>query len=143
MHGGMKVEYGLDGNNNATLETYEINATLTQYLCNGAQGLVGPQGSQGATGPQGPAGLNGQDGSNGQTSLVKSSVEPAGVNCTTGGVKLEYGLDANKNGVLDAGEVNSAATNYVCNGSVGATGSQGPQGPIGLTGATGHREYKV
>jgi hypothetical protein len=37
----------------------------------------------------------------------------------TGGVKLEYGLDANSNGILDAGEINASLTKYVCNGAVG------------------------
>jgi hypothetical protein len=69
--------------------------------------------------------------------LVKTTTESAGANCTTGGVKLEYGLDANANGVLDGGEINAALTKYVCNGSAGATGATGPQGPIGTTGATG------
>jgi hypothetical protein len=52
-------------------------------------------------------------------------------------VKLEYGLDADGNGVLDAGEVNASLTRYICNGSVGATGATGSQGQQGLTGATG------
>ncbi|MFN5493264.1 MAG: hypothetical protein ACK5AQ_03280, partial [Bacteroidota bacterium] len=81
-------------------------------------------GSSGSSTP-GPAGLNG---SNGLNTLVKSTNEIAGVNCATGGVKLEYGLDANSNGTLDVSEINSSLTNYVCNGAVGATGAQGPQG---------------
>jgi hypothetical protein len=61
-------------------------------------------------------------------------------------VKLEYGLDANSNGVLDVSEIDATLTQYVCNGSAGsqgptgATGAQGPQGiqgPAGPTGATG------
>jgi hypothetical protein len=99
----------------------------------GATGLTGPQGPVGATGPQGVQGIAG---TNGQNSLAKTTVEPAGANCSTGGVKLEYGLDANSNGVLDAGEINVSLTKYVCNGAVGATGAQGS---IGLTGATGQQ----
>jgi hypothetical protein len=103
----------------------------------GPQGPQGPAGNdgapgpQGATGPQGAAGTNGTNGSNGQNTLVKTTTETAGVNCTTGGVKLEYGLDANSNGVLDVTEVNATLTKYVCNGAVGATGATGPQGPAG------------
>jgi hypothetical protein len=94
----------------------------------GIQGEVGPQGQiglTGATGPQGPIGLTGQtgpqgtagsNGSNGQNSLVKTTTETAGVNCATGGVKLEFGIDANTNGVLDALEINSSLTKYICNG---------------------------
>jgi hypothetical protein len=97
----------------------------------GAQGPQGPAGNDGAPGPQGPAGTNGTNGSNGQNTLVKTTTETAGVNCATGGVKLEYGLDANSNGVLDVTEVNATLTKYVCNGAVGATGATGPQGLMG------------
>lgn len=64
--------------------------------------------------PTNPAG-----GVNGQNTLVKTTTEAAGVNCTTGGVKLEYGLDVNGNGVLDVGEINATLTKYVCNGTTG------------------------
>ena len=109
----------------------------------GAQGIQGLTGSQGIQGATGAAGTNGTNGTNGQNTLVKTTTEAAGANCTTGGVKIEYGLDANNNGTLDLSEINATLTKYVCNGAVGATGSQGPigltgpQGPIGLTGATG------
>ena len=58
-------------------------------------------------------------------------------------VKLEFGPDVNGNGLLDAGEIVPALTQYVCNGAVGAqgpqgnTGATGPAGPTGPTGATG------
>jgi hypothetical protein len=97
----------------------------------GATGAQGPAGAQGPQGLQGLPGVNGTNGSNGQNTLVKTTTETAGVNCTTGGVKLEYGLDANSNGVLDVTEVNATLTKYVCNGAVGATGATGPQGPAG------------
>ena len=85
----------------------------------GATGLQGPIGLTGATGPagtQGPQGTAGSNGTNGQNALVKTSVEASGSNCSSGGMKIEYGLDANTNGVLDGGEVNAALTKYVCNG---------------------------
>jgi hypothetical protein len=55
-------------------------------------------------------------GSNGKNSLVKTTNEPAGATCTTGGVKMEYGIDANNNGILDLGEINNTLTKFVCNG---------------------------
>ena len=112
----------------------------------GATGPQGPIGLTGAAGPTGPAGLTGATGAagaSGKNTLVKTTTEAAGANCATGGVKLEYGLDANNSGVLDAGEITASLTKYVCNGAVGTTGATGaagatgPQGPIGLTGATG------
>ena len=40
---------------------------------------------------------------------------PPGSSCTYGGQKIETGLDANGDNVLDSGEVNPAATSYICN----------------------------
>ena len=114
--GGVRVEVGLDANGNGTLDPAEIDALLTQYVCNGAQGPQGPIGATGASG---------------QNTLVATASEPPGANCATGGARVDYGLDANGNGVLDPAEVNAALRRYTCNGA------QGPQGPIGATGATG------
>ena len=128
--GGVKIEYGLDFNNNSTLDAGEINVALTKYVCNGVQGVAGPTG---ATGPQGTVGLNG---TNGQNTLVKTTVEPIGLNCATGGVKIEYGLDVNNNNTLDVGEINVGLTKYVCNGAQGVAGPQGPVGQPGPVGCT-------
>jgi hypothetical protein len=144
--GGVKLEYGLDINNNGLLDASEITASLTNYVCNGTVGATGPQGSIGLTGPQGPIGLTGAigatgpqgpigltgatgaqgpigstgpvgaNGTNGLNALIKTTAEPAGSNCTNGGTKIETGLDVNGNGVLDASEINASQTQYVCNG---------------------------
>ena len=101
----------------------DIGATGPQ----GLQGLKGDKGDIGATGPQGPIGLTGATGSagtngaNGKNTLAKTTAEVAGANCATGGVKMEYGLDTNNNGTLDAGEVNASLTKYICNGADGKT----------------------
>jgi hypothetical protein len=117
--GGVKIEYGLDANNNGTLDVSEINASLTKYVCNGAVGATG------ATGAQGVLGANGTNGTNGLNALIKTTTEPAGANCTNGGTKIETGLDANANSVLDASEVNASQTQYLCNGggSINVSGS--------------------
>lgn len=60
----------------------------------------------------------GGSGSNGKNALVKTTAETAGANCTTGGIKVDSGLDTDGNGTLDAGEITS--TRYVCNGLAGA-----------------------
>jgi hypothetical protein len=103
----------------------------------GPAGVAGPQGIQGVAGTNGTNGINGANGSNGLNALVKTTAEPAGANCVAGGTKVETGLDANYNGVLDLAEINAAQTTYVCNGVQGAQGIQGVAGPIGATGATG------
>jgi hypothetical protein len=64
----------------------------------GDTGLTGAQGIQGIQGDKGDRGNIGTNGTNGQNSLVKTTAEAAGTNCTSGGVKLEYGLDLNENG---------------------------------------------
>ena len=91
---------------------------------NGATGPQGPIGLTGATGATGPQGTAGSNGTNGQNSLVKTTTEAVGANCAAGGVKIEYGLDANNDGILGAAEINASLTKYVCNGSA-ASSSQG------------------
>jgi OmcA/MtrC family decaheme c-type cytochrome len=90
-NGGTKVEVGVDKNGNGALDQDEI--TSTAYVCNGT----------------------------GSNSLVATSAEPAGTNCEWGGVKIETGLDANGNGVLDPSEVDAAATTFACNMSPSGT----------------------
>ncbi len=70
-------------------------------------------------GPQGAAGTNGKN------TLVNTTTEAAGANCASGGTKIEVGLDANSNGVLDSGEVNSSLTKYVCNGGSSSSSNHG------------------
>lgn len=59
--------------------------------------------------------------SSGKRALAIATTEASGKNCSAGGVRVDSGLDANNNGVLDASEVQSSQ--YVCNGSTGATGA--------------------
>jgi hypothetical protein len=62
--------------------------------------------------------------------LVDVQTEAAGSNCASGGSRIASGIDANRNGTLDAVEI--ASTQYVCNGSSGATGTAGTTGTAGL-----------
>ena len=73
--------------------------------------------------------------SNGINALATSTVVAPVANCTNGGLLVQFGQDANGNGILDVLEISSS--NYVCNGSAGATGATGATGPVGATGATG------
>lgn len=75
-------------------------------------------------GAAGGAGQAGPPGSNGASALVRLTTEPAGANCPNGGTKVESGVDANGNGALDPGEVDPAATSYVC--SFGPSGTISP-----------------
>jgi hypothetical protein len=136
--GGSRLQFGIDANSNNVLDISEINASLTRYVCNGAQGTTGATGAQGIVGTAGAAGAVGKN------SVALTSVEPAGANCATGGNKLQFGIDANSNNVLDISEINASLTRYVCNGAQGTTGATGAQGPAGtatnawgLTGTTG------
>jgi hypothetical protein len=93
--GGLKVELGTDANRNGILDPLEVNASLTRYVCNGAPGVVG---------------------ATGLSTLARTTAEPAGANCKAGGTKVELGVDSNRNGTLDALEVNASLTHYVCSG---------------------------
>lgn len=61
------------------------------------------------------AGCAAAGGIDGLNSLVNVASEPAGSACEFGGVKIESGQDANRDGRLDVGEVDR--TEYVCNGA--------------------------
>ena len=118
-------------NGNGTLTfTYANGQTYITPTLSGIQGPIGPAGPQGPQGVPGTQGANGVAGANGLNALIKTTTEPAGANCTNGGTKIETGLDANSNGVLDAGEVNASQTKYVCNGQVGSD-AQFPSGNLG------------
>ena len=65
-----------------------------------------------SAGDDGAAGTDGQDG---QSILFSSVAEPAGVNCTFGGFRIEAGTDTNSNGILETTEITSSE--YVCNGA--------------------------
>jgi hypothetical protein len=95
--GGQRVTAGVDIDNDGTLSAAEVKSTV--FVCNGANGM------------------NGQAGAEGLAALVAVSPEPAGTNCPSGGNAVTAGLDDNRNGTLEAGEVDS--TRYVCNGTNG------------------------
>lgn len=85
--GGIAVSVGPDENGDGVLADQEV--TDTSYICNGEPGQEGLQ------------------------TLLRLDPEPEGPNCIRGGVAVSSGLDVNRNGVLDEGEVDSTA--YVCN----------------------------
>lgn len=97
--GGSRIQTGLDRDADGVLEAGEV--TQSAYVCHGAQGAGG------GTGPTGPGGPDGRN------SLLATSTEPPGANCTHGGTRVQSGLDADRSGALDPGEV--AQTAYVCN----------------------------
>ena len=114
---GLQGLTGNTGSVGATGNTGATGSTGSQGIqgLTGNTGAIGPQGIQGLTGNTGAAGTNGVDGKN---TLVNTTTEVAGANCTNGGTKVEVGLDSNSNGLLDVSEVNATLTKYVCNGSV-------------------------
>jgi len=105
-------------NGNGTLTfTYANGQTYITPALSGMTGAVGPAGAQGIQGIPGANGAVGATGQNGLNALIKTTSEAAGANCTNGGTKIETGLDANGNGVLETGEINAAQTNYICDGT--------------------------
>lgn len=91
--GGVRIDSGVDDDDDGELEAGEIDAT--RYLCNGA-------------------------GANAEASaLVATSDEPAGDNCEFGGTRIDVGADTDGDTVLDTSEITS--TRYVCGGAAGAS----------------------
>jgi len=85
-------------------------------------GQPGPAGPQGVKGDQGAPGTNGTNGADGKDGVsVTTASEPAGANCSDGGVQLTA-----VNGV-----------GYVCNGKAGADGKDGTNGTNGADGQDG------
>jgi collagen type I alpha len=80
-------------------------------------------------------GGEGADGVSGKSVGLRTSTEPPGNNCPSGGNKVQAGVDTDGNGKLEDSEVGTTA--YVCNGATGAIGSTGVIGATGATGATG------
>lgn len=103
VNAGWQVSVGSDTNNNGRLDSSEVSSVA--YVCNGLTGAAGATGS------------NGSNGVNGLSSLLDLLAEPAGANCLYGGTRVQTGLDGNRNGLLDVGEVTS--TSYVCHGPPG------------------------
>ncbi|WP_462249967.1 DUF7151 family protein [Ekhidna sp.] len=121
-NGGIKIELGLDTNNNGTLDNDEV--VSENYVCNGTNGSNGSDGSDGS---------NGTDGSDGISSITRVSTEDPGSNCSNGGLIIEIGMDdITTDGVLQNDEVDY--TYYVCNGSNGADGNDGSNGTDGTDG---------
>ncbi len=107
--GGFKVTTGLDVNRNNVLDASEVQNT--QYICNAAGGT----------------------GTNGYNSLVDVVPEPIGTNCAGGGNRINYGMDMNRNNVLDNSEI--TRTTYMCNANrvyAAVVSQTGTTAPIGI-----------
>ncbi len=71
-----------------------------------------------------------QPNGNPSTAMATEAIEPGEV-CEYGGVSIDVGIDENRNGVLDAEEVDN--TVVLCNGATGAEGTSGDSALIEIT----------
>ena len=55
---------------------------------------------------------SGSDGTNGKNSLIKTTTESSGTNCTTGGLKIETGLDSDEDLVEPESEFEPATVKW-------------------------------
>ena len=127
---GLQGDSGLDGSDG-------LNGTDGVNGSNGTNGVNGQNGADGNDGADGQDGINGSDGAdgvNGLTSLIVSSLEPNGINCPTGGTRIDTGIDDNRNSFLDGGEIDD--TIFVCNGEDGNDGADGADGTNGSSTTT-------
>jgi hypothetical protein len=108
---GMLVPRMLEAQKNAIISPaqglliYQTNPPVGFHYYNNGWIYINSAGQQGPPGPDG------------KNTVVKTTTEAAGANCAKGGVKLEFGIDANSNNILDAAEINASLTKYVCNGN--------------------------
>ena len=126
-----------DANEPTGLYFFDGIAWINGAGVQGIKGDRGETGAQGLTGATGLTGTQGLPGAQGQNTLAKTTTEAAGANCITGGVKIEYGYDADNSGTLDEYETRPSLTKYVCNGLQGPIGAKGAQGTPGATGLAG------
>lgn len=114
---------GRDGKNAYDLWIEEGNSGTVEDFLNSLKGEKGDQGdsaydiwiSEGNEGSEEDF-INSLKGEAGLKSLIKTTVEEPGDNCLKGGVKLEYGLDTNSNGLLEEDEIDATLTNFICDG---------------------------
>lgn len=113
--GGIELRYGLDDDRDGVLDDGEVEQV--RALCHGRDGQNGQDGE------------DGEDGEDGREALVVVTAEAPGAACATGGQRIQVGLDDDRDGVLDAGEID--ATSRVCNGLTGDDGATGADGEDG------------
>ena len=120
-NGGTTLTFGYDNNGDGDLADSGIDEVLTTYsICNGLNGSDGADGT---------------DGANGYNTIISTSTENPGTNCTNGGLAIQVGLDMNRNNNIDAGE--EVGTYYVCNGADGTDGSNGQNSLVDITSFSG------
>jgi hypothetical protein len=129
-YGGTKIESGVDTNRNGILDASEV--TSTQIVCNGSSDIqLKSISSTNTNYPNGGAQLlmfmpgPGGGGSADtveidgavfpNNTLTKTSKIASGTQCPYGGTKIETGVDSNRNGILDASEVDQSKTQIICN----------------------------
>ncbi|WP_445428182.1 choice-of-anchor I family protein [Alishewanella sp. HL-SH05] len=88
---------------------------LARLICFSSMALImaGCSGDDGENGSDGANGLAGSDGAAGFNTLIRTTHIGLDRDCDVGGVKLETGLDSNRNDQLDDSEVSQ--TSLLCN----------------------------
>ncbi|MDH5752039.1 MAG: carboxypeptidase-like regulatory domain-containing protein [Deltaproteobacteria bacterium] len=89
--GGVGIEFGIDKDRDGVLESDNGEVIDTANICFGSPGA---------------------DGLDAQNTLFNVSTEPVGTYCGQGGLKVEYGLDADNSTTLDSTEITN--TQYLC-----------------------------
>jgi hypothetical protein len=95
--GGTRIDAGRDDDGDGVLDPDEIERTA--YACDGRSGT------------------DGKDGKDGNDVLISLTPEPPGPSCGNGGTRVDSGVDADRDGVLDPAEISS--TGYLCDGADG------------------------
>lgn len=95
-----------------------LSILLFVTACDGTDGVDGQNGVDGVNGVDGANGVDGVDGldgANGFDALLAMNDIAPGATCPYGGHLLQTGLDADGDGVLDAGEIDASQDQTLCN----------------------------
>lgn len=146
-NGGIQIEIGIDDNFNSTLDSDEVDKI--EIVCHGRDGKDSENiSSSNQTQNLTVADVNqlikdaiadipqlksdtSATSTPGLSSLILTSTEPSGSNCGSGGVKIQAGLDSNKNNTLDLSEITN--TSYLCSIETRTTV---PQAPVPISAKT-------
>ena len=155
--GGKQLDVGVDDDQSGALEAEEIDQSFV--ICNGEVGAAGASslvkvtvdGASGCEGDLIETGLDSDDsgtldmlevdsafevcdGDDGLNAILRVN-EGAATTCAVGGDVLEFGLDVDGSGTLEAAEV--SASFEVCDGADGVDGADGMDGAPGADGVDG------
>ena len=99
---GLRVDVGLDVNDNNVLDADEI--TNTAYICNGSNGAAGTNGANGTDGADGTNGQDGASGTDGESCTVVDNNDGTATMTCPDGTSANFSVPSCGNNIVEVGE---------------------------------------